>query len=76
MPERLLKSPTTTKVSAPKSHVEWTKLMRQVISRAEALQHRQLPGLRNALVTGGAEAYLRKLGIISLTDLEREFPLP
>jgi hypothetical protein len=50
--------------------------MRQVIERAEALQHRHLPGLRASLVQGAAERHLRTLGIISQADLDREFPLP
>lgn len=76
MTARMFNPPAAQKVQAPKSHEEWTRLMRQVIERAEALQHRHLPGLRASLVQGAAERHLRTLGIISQADLDREFPLP
>ena len=50
--------------------------MAAVISRAEEVRSRHLPGLRHAQVTGKAEASLRRLGIIHLGDIDREFPRP
>jgi hypothetical protein len=76
MTARMFNAPPAPKVQAPKSHTEWTKLMRLVVERAEALQHRHLPGLRASLAKGNAEKHLRTLGIISQADLDREFPLP
>jgi hypothetical protein len=48
--------------------------MRAVITRAEELNHPSLPGLREALAKGNAEAHLRRRGIITLRDIERELP--
>ena len=76
MNARMFNPPPTAKVQAPKSHEEWTRLLRQVVERAEMLQHRQLPGLRASLAQGAAERHLRTLGILCQTDLDREFPLP
>lgn len=76
MTARMFKPPAAPAVQAPKSPEEWTRLMRQVIERAETLQHRHLPGLRASLVQGNAEKHLRLLGIISQADLDRQFPLP
>lgn len=53
---------------------EWAKLMTQTIQRAERLRDPRLPGLRRAMTEGKAEAALRRLGILSSVDLDREFP--
>lgn len=52
----------------------WSQLMTATIRRAEAIQDPRLAGLRRAMVEGKAEGMLRKLGIISEADLDREFP--
>jgi hypothetical protein len=74
MQPRLMKAPAKKKVEAPKTSVEWHKLMSTVIHRASETKHRLLPGLRDAMVKGQTEAFLRKLGIIHLNDIERLFP--
>ena len=76
MTARMFNLSPPPKVVTPKSHDEWSRLMRQVIERAEQLQHRHLPGLRASLAGGNAEKHLRTLGIIHQGDIEREFPLP
>lgn len=63
-------------IRTPKTTREWAQLMAAAISRAEEINARSLPGLRQAQANGKAEAYLRKLGIIHLTDIDREFPKP
>lgn len=68
--------PPTTPVVTPANHVGWNDLIRQVIERAELRGDRRLSGLRKSLTDGRAEAHLRRLGIISETDLHREFPTP
>lgn len=74
-PRTRLLVPSTETIRAPESIQEWNRLMMDVISRAESLEDRRLPGLRKALVDGKAETHLRKLGVISPADVEREFPL-
>jgi hypothetical protein len=76
MTVRLYNPPPAPKVPSPTTYDEWARLMRQVIERAEVLEHRRLPGLRAAMAKGAAEQHLRSLGIISQTCLDREFPLP
>jgi hypothetical protein len=60
--------------TAPQSMQQWAQLMRAVIARAEELKHPSLPGLKEALAKGTAEAHLRRRGIITLRDIDREFP--
>ncbi len=66
--------PTAQTARVPRTAQEWGRLMQEVIVRAESLEDRRLPGLRLALVSGISESHLRKMGIISTVDLEREFP--
>lgn len=61
-------------IRTPKTSSEWAQLMAAVIHRAEETGSRHLPGLRHAQAGGKAEALLRKLGIIHLADIDREFP--
>lgn len=63
-----------TERRAPTGHNEWNALLSQSIRRAEALQDPRLAGLRKAMVEGKAEPTLRRMGIISKVDIEREFP--
>lgn len=75
MPTRLLdpnggRSPSP----APKNPVEWHRLMQQVIAQAQRTGSRHLLGLRQAASSGQNEAMLRRMGILSATDIAREFP--
>jgi hypothetical protein len=68
-----------TGVKAPRGPVDpygWNRLMQMVIARAEKINAPDLPGLRAALVQGKSEALLRRFGILSQTDIDREFPPP
>jgi hypothetical protein len=69
-----MKAPAKPKIQAPKSPAEWTKLMQAVLARAFETHSKLLPGLREALVNGQTEPFLRKLGIIHPNDLKRIFP--
>lgn len=53
----------------------WNQLLSQAIRRAESLQDPRLAGLRKAMLEGRSEQALRLLGILSETDIEREFPV-
>ena len=72
MTTRLLNAPLVP--PAPRNSLEWHQLMMQVISRAQTVESRFLPGLRQAVTAGQIEPTLRRLGILSLTDIDREFP--
>jgi hypothetical protein len=58
----------------PASVNEWNTLLTLSIRRAETLRDPRLPGLRKAMQEGKAESFLRRMGIISKVDIEREFP--
>lgn len=62
-------------VREPTTPAEWTALMLAAIRRAEKLQHSALPGLKKALTEGKSEAYLRRMGVIHIGDIERELPI-
>ena len=69
--------PTKTRaVQAPTLKVEWQKLLRTAIARAEQAGDRRVHGLRQALADGESEAALRRISVIHEGDLDREFPLP
>ncbi len=76
MATRLMPQPGTLKpvIQAPKTAAEWHKLMMATITRAVEVQHRLVPGLRDALAKGQAESFLRRLGIIHQNDIDRLFP--
>jgi hypothetical protein len=63
-----------TERRVPTNVNEWNTLLTLSIRKAEALQDSRLPGLRKAMVEGKAEPFLRRMGIISQVDIEREFP--
>lgn len=67
------KKPT---IQAPERKVDWQRLMRAAIARAEQIGSPQVHGLRKALADGQSEAFLRRLGVIHEGDIDREFPLP
>lgn len=63
-----------TNVRVAGSHEDWKALLQQAIERAEKSNDRRVAGLRQALVSGNIEMHLRKLGIVSPEDINREFP--
>ena len=69
------KAPTTSTIRVPQSKGDWSKLMMAVIDRAEQVNSKELAGLRHAQANGMAEAHLRRLGIIHVGDIDREFPM-
>lgn len=54
----------------------WAQLLQDAIKRAEKANDPRVAGLRKALGTGQEERVLRRMGVISTKDLEREFPEP
>jgi hypothetical protein len=63
-----------TKQIAPIGPLAWDALLSKAIKRAEAKGDPRLEGLRKAIREGKSESTLRKYGIISEMDLDREFP--
>lgn len=63
-----------TNVRIAASHEDWKTLLQQAIERAERSNDRRVAGLKQALVSGNIEMHLRKLGIVSPEDINREFP--
>ena len=76
MVARLMKAPPKRKIQAPKTVVEWSKLMTNTIARASESKSKLLPGLRDAQARGQVEPYLRRLGIIHQNDIDRLFSHP
>lgn len=66
--------PDTKKPTAPTTASGWNTLLSQAIKRAEVRGDNRLAGLKRAMVEGQAEKTLRRLGILTETDLQREFP--
>ena len=64
------------KRSGPTNPLEWEKLLAVVIAKAEGRQDPRTPFMKSALAAGQAETMLRNLGILSATDITREFPNP
>lgn len=64
----------TPAAGIPKNSIEWHRLMTQAIARAEAGGSKRVQILRQALASGQIEQTLRRMGIISVVDIEREFP--
>ena len=62
--------------SAPKGPMDWDRLLRQAIERADLTKDTRAIALRNALAQGRAAEILKKMGIIGENDLNREFPSP
>lgn len=57
-----------------KTSIEWDRLLRQAIERAERRNDNRIQALRTALSMGQAATVLKRLGIIGESDLLREFP--
>jgi hypothetical protein len=66
--------PPAKKPALPSSPSAWNSLLSQAIRRAEVTGDNRLGGLKRAMVERTAEKTLRKLGILTDTDLQREFP--
>jgi len=54
---------------------QWNNLLTKVIQRAAENRDPRLPGLRRAMTEGRSERVLRQYGILSETDIDREFPV-
>lgn len=57
----------------PASPAEWEKVMRQLIDRLARLK-KPHEGLKAAYVQGNSEQMLRRMSILSQTDIDREYP--
>jgi hypothetical protein len=66
--------PPATVASGPTTPNGWDTLMSRVIARATELGHRGLAGFARAQSEGRSEKYLRAMGILSETDIDRELP--
>lgn len=66
--------PTAKKTPLPATPSAWNVLLSQAIKRAEMTGDNRLAGLKRAMVEKTAEKTLRKLGILTGTDMQREFP--
>ena len=73
MAVRLNKRPKSI-VTHPQSHDDWHRLMVAALDAATKANDPRVSAMRLALAKGQTEQHLRKLGIICLADLQREFP--
>jgi len=69
-----LNKPPKSSIKLPKTHDEWHSLMVKAMERASKTKDKRLNGMQAALTAGQTEAHLRKLGIICMADVLREFP--
>jgi hypothetical protein len=60
---------------ASKSPIEWERLLKKALDRAEKLQDRRAGALRTALTQGKSSEVMRRMGIIGENDIDREFPI-
>lgn len=65
----------STKPTPPTQVNGWNQLLSQVIKQAEAIGDPRLAALRKAMMDGRSESVLRKFGILSASDVDREFPI-
>jgi len=73
MASRKLQS-QTPKISAPTSLREWNQLCDLAIEAAQLAEDPRVVQLRDSRATGQSEKILRKMGIIHIPDISREFP--
>jgi hypothetical protein len=73
MATRMMKTAPKPKIQAPKTPIEWQRLMTATLARATENKSKLLPGLRDALAKGQVESFLRRLGIIHQNDIDRLF---
>lgn len=78
MPRKLGKAATPTvaqRQKAPTRSEGWKVLLRKAIHQATVSKDPRLTRLKDAQIKNQAEKCLRQLGIISESDIKREFPL-
>jgi len=61
--------------SNPKTPIDWERLLRRAIERADKVSDSRGQVLKTALRQGKAETTLKRMGIIGDPDLLREFPI-
>ena len=61
------------KTRGPASAAEWQMVMRQLIDRMARL-NKPHDALKTAYVQGNSEQVLRRMSILSQTDIDREYP--
>lgn len=70
---------TKTRLAIPQkrtlTQIEWDRLLRRAIDRADLVKDSRVTALRAALAQGTASQTLKKMGIIGENDLLREFPV-
>ena len=54
----------------------WAQLLRDAIAKAEKAKDPRAIGMRKYLGTGQEERFLRRMGIVGIRDIAREFPDP
>jgi hypothetical protein len=59
----------------PRNHAEWDALASKAIRLSERVGDQRNLSIKKAIQEGRSEKVLRSYGIISDTDLEREFPV-
>ena len=62
------------KPKGPTGVIGWNQLLSQAIRQAEKIGDPRAAGLKKAMRDNAAEPTLRKFGILSETDIQREFP--
>jgi hypothetical protein len=60
----------------PKSHAEWDALASKAAKAAKRVGDGRAYPLTKAIQEGRSERLLRSFGILSETDIVREFPVP
>jgi hypothetical protein len=73
---RYYQAPTSTspRPAGPQTSAGWDALMDRAIARATEKSDRRLAGLLKARQDSRSEKVLRAMGILSETDIRREFP--
>jgi len=73
MVARRFNKPPKSSIKLPRTHDEWHALMLRALEQAAKVGDPRVKGLQAALSAGQSELHLRKLGIICLADIQREF---
>lgn len=67
----------TTRLNQPvKASPNWDRLMKLTLMRAQAIEDSRLLSFQAACNKGQSQEILKRYGIISEKDLDREFPVP
>lgn len=75
MPKTTFRNPPPTRRTAVTPR-QWRTLCEMALQRAQEVGDRRAEGLAKALETRREQATLQSLGILSETDLDREFSSP